>query len=143
MIDFEFCIKIVLEKEGGYVNDPDDKGGETKFGISKRAFPNLDIANLTIEQAKAIYKKHYWDAINAESIKEELRLTAFDMAVNAGISTAKMILKMANNLSEYTAKRIDHYKYLTKVRPKSIKYLNGWITRARSIELITKKALQK
>ena len=48
---FEEAVKSVLKHEGGYVNDPKDPGGETNFGISKRAFPDLDIKNLTEEDA--------------------------------------------------------------------------------------------
>ena len=51
---FEEIIEIVLEHEGGYVNDPDDAGGETKYGIAKRWYPDVDIKNLTKEQAKKI-----------------------------------------------------------------------------------------
>ena len=51
---FYEIIEGVIEKEGGYVNDPDDPGGETKYGISKKAFPKEDIKNLTIVRAKDI-----------------------------------------------------------------------------------------
>jgi len=57
--NFERCIAFVLRHEGGYVNDPRDPGGETKYGISKRAYPGLDIKNLTEEQAKEIYRQDY------------------------------------------------------------------------------------
>ena len=49
---FDKIIEVVLEHEGGYVNDPDDAGGETKYGIAKRWYPSVDIKNLTKEQAK-------------------------------------------------------------------------------------------
>ena len=42
-VTFEEIIEVVLEHEGGYVNDPKDPGGETKYGVSKRAYPNEDI----------------------------------------------------------------------------------------------------
>ena len=57
---FDDIIEIVLEHEGGYVNDPDDPGGETNFGIAKRSHPDVDIANLTKEDAKIIYYQDYW-----------------------------------------------------------------------------------
>ena len=57
---FDILVKKVLKHEGGYVNDPSDPGGETKYGISKRAFPDLDIKNLTEEQAILIYYDEYW-----------------------------------------------------------------------------------
>ena len=57
MKNFEEIIEQVLEHEGGYVKDPKDLGGETKYGITKRFYPDVDIKNLTIEQAVEIYKK--------------------------------------------------------------------------------------
>lgn len=58
--DYLTVFDRVIKSEGGYINDPQDPGGETKFGISKRQYPDLDIANLTREQAKAIYFNDYW-----------------------------------------------------------------------------------
>lgn len=52
---FEHAVSFVLAHEGGYSDDPDDDGGETKFGISKRSYPHVDVDALTIEQAKVIY----------------------------------------------------------------------------------------
>ena len=57
MAHFERAIDKTLAWEGGYVNDPKDPGGETKYGISKRAHPDVDIKNLSREKACAIYKK--------------------------------------------------------------------------------------
>ena len=54
-MEFSDAVKIVLKHEGGYVDDPVDPGGETKYGISKKAYPFLDIKNLTIKQASDIY----------------------------------------------------------------------------------------
>ena len=61
---FEEIIEIVLEHEGGYVNDPDDAGGETKYGIAKRWYPDVDIKNLTKEQAKKYIIKIIGDVEN-------------------------------------------------------------------------------
>ena len=63
---FEDCIDKVLEHEGGYVNDPNDLGGETNFGVSKKAYPDLDIKNLTRDEAKEIYRKDYWERYKIE-----------------------------------------------------------------------------
>jgi lysozyme family protein len=53
----------ILAVEGGYVNNPADPGGETKYGISKRAYPNIDIAKLTLDQALNIYYNAYWQPL--------------------------------------------------------------------------------
>ena len=55
MTTFNEIIEKILEHEGGYVDDPLDAGGETNFGITKKFYPNVDIKNLTEEQAKKIY----------------------------------------------------------------------------------------
>lgn len=94
-MNFDKAFEIIIGHEGGYVNDSRDPGGETKYGISKRAYPNVDIKNLTLDQAKLIYKRDYWDAVDAESIPGVARLMVFDCAVNCGVTTAKKILQRA------------------------------------------------
>jgi len=59
MANFNQALKKTLVFEGGYVNDPDDPGGETNFGISKRAYPDLDIPNITDRQVRNIYWRDY------------------------------------------------------------------------------------
>ncbi|WP_185954300.1 glycoside hydrolase family 108 protein [Balnearium lithotrophicum] len=86
--------------EGGYVNDKDDPGSETKFGISKKQYPNLDIKSLTKEQAKEIYWKDYWlkaKCPDLEAYHPKLAIYHFDTAVNTGIRTAGKILQRAIN----------------------------------------------
>lgn len=92
---FDACVEIVMAEEvgieqykkgsSGYVYDPFDPGGETKWGISKRYNPEVDIKNLTKEEAKAIYKQKYWDIFNGDKIKSYgLALLLFDSTVNPG-----------------------------------------------------------
>lgn len=94
-MNFDRAFEIIIGHEGGYVNDHRDPGGETKYGISKRAYPAVDIYNLTLNQAKTIYKRDYWDAVDAESIPGAARLMVFDCAVNCGVTTAKKLLQRA------------------------------------------------
>lgn len=84
MSSFDDAFNVVVSSEGGYVNDPKDPGGETKFGISKRSYPKVDIKNLTLGQAKAIYKRDYWDKVNGDALPHEVGLIVFDAAVNSG-----------------------------------------------------------
>jgi lysozyme family protein len=85
-MDFKKCVGIVIEREGGdkVVNDPDDPGGLTRFGISKASYPELDIANLTREDAERIYRRDYWDKLRCDELPETIRLFLFDSAVNQG-----------------------------------------------------------
>ena len=94
---FEEIIDIVLEHEGGYVNDPDDAGGETNYGIAKRWYPNVDIKNLTKEEAKKIYHMDYWNPAKCNEVPKHLRHIYFDMCVNFGRSGAVKVLQQAAN----------------------------------------------
>ncbi len=78
--NWEKAISFVLKWEGGYSNDPYDSGGETKYGISKRSYPNLDIKNLTLEQAKEIYKRNYWDKIDGDNLPYPRDIIMMDTA---------------------------------------------------------------
>ncbi|AZQ10143.1 glycoside hydrolase family 108 protein [Shewanella khirikhana] len=97
----EFCLAVyfILKMEGGllanggYVNDPKDPGGETKFGISKRAFPALDIAALSIDDAVRIYHRSYWNAAHCQEWSAPLALYMLDAAVQHGAVTAIRLLQ--------------------------------------------------
>tara|TARA_Y100000310_G_scaffold9215_1_gene9655 strand:+ start:7194 stop:7676 length:483 start_codon:yes stop_codon:yes gene_type:complete len=96
-IKFEEIIELVLEHEGGYVNDPDDAGGETNFGIAKRFNPDIDIKNLTKEDAKEIYYNKYWLPAKVPQVPDKLKHIYFDMVVNFGRSGAVKVLQRASN----------------------------------------------
>jgi len=95
---FEKSFLFILKWEGGYVNDPDDPGGETKYGLSKRQYPNLDIKNLTVEQAKDIYYKDYWlkgKCDKLELFSNKLAFIHFNYCVNTGIKRASKFLQQS------------------------------------------------
>ena len=83
---YDQAFKIVIGHEGGYVNDLKDPGGETKYGISRRAYPLEDIKSLTLDRAKELYKRDYWDKVRADNLPKQVRLAVFDAAVNSGVS---------------------------------------------------------
>ncbi len=85
---FEACFDRLIGHEGGYVNDRRDPGGETKYGISKRSYPTVDIAGLSLEHAKTIYKRDYWDRMGCDDLQAALRFHLFDAAVNSGPGNA-------------------------------------------------------
>jgi lysozyme family protein len=99
MSAFDFAVEIVLQNEGGYVNHPSDPGGETKYGITKRQYPDLDIANLTVEHAKEIYKQDYWDAISGDRLPPRVAALVFDCAVNQGPKRAIKFMQTALGVS--------------------------------------------
>lgn len=154
MANFDMAIGKILQHEGGYVNDPADPGGETNFGISKRNFPNVDIRNLTVDQAKEIYRTNYWNRVMGDQIQDdELALNVFDFAVNAGTGTSARIIQkivgagvdgvIGNNtisainrfdprvaVKEFQKGRILHYVDLVKNNTSLLRFLSGWINRS-------------
>ena len=145
---FRAALAFVLRHEGGYVNDPDDPGGETKYGISKRAHPDLDIKNLTETQAGEIYRRAYWDACG---------LDIFDAAVNLGPLQAKKLAQKAAGAAadgiwgpktraafaartdEALVEMLCHYRRqcyqdIVRRRPASQKYLKGWLRRVDDLQ---------
>lgn len=92
-MNFERAVRIILELEGVYVNDANDPGGETKYGISKRSYPELNIADLTEQQAIDIYHRDYWQKCRCDSLPNGLDLLVFDAAVNQGVSAAIRMLQ--------------------------------------------------
>ncbi len=97
---FDDAIDRILGHEGGYVNDPADPGGETKWGISKRSYPDVDVAALTRDGAKAIYRRDFWDRIGADSLPASVRYQVLDFAVNSGIETAVRYLQRALGVAD-------------------------------------------
>ena len=155
-MNFDKAVEVVLKHEGGYVNDPVDPGGETNMGISKRAYPYLNIKELTKKDARDIYFKDYWLKAKCSKLPEELRMIYFDMVVNMGRSRAVKILQKAitakgvktavdggigpqtisnalksglepDRLRSY---RVKYYADLIGRKPKLEKYWFGWYRRA-------------
>ena len=100
MTAFDIAINRLLGNEGGYVNDPNDPGGETKWGISKRSYPNLDIASLTRDQAISIYRTDFWDKIDGDAMPPGVGFQLLDFAVNSGIQTAIRALQRALGVAD-------------------------------------------
>ena len=158
---FENLIGMILNHEGGYVNDPVDPGGETKYGISKRTYPYLDIKNLTIEQAKDIYYRDWWLRLRCNEIQDDrIAQKLLDTCINVGAMTGVRILQRAlcdvgqpvsidgligpqtigaanraDSVQLLAAMRYHqtmHYKRLIERNPKLAKFERGWMARANS-----------
>ena len=94
---FESAFERTLALEGGYSDDPNDPGGETRWGISKRAYPGEDIKRLTVEQAKAIYWRDYWNRLRCGDMRGDVAAELFDTAVNMGTGVAAFLAQEACN----------------------------------------------
>lgn len=151
MADFNLAIPIILENEGGYVNNPNDPGGETKYGISKRSYPNLDIKNLTRDEAIAIYLRDFWmfSGVNDQRVATKI----FDFYVNEkhdGIKVLQRVLRVVADggwgpntlaavntaipdllLQNYREALCQHYQDIVDANPKEQEFLAGWLVRAK------------
>jgi lysozyme family protein len=87
-VSFARAVAYVLQAEGGLVDNPKDPGGLTAYGISQRAYPNEDIANMTPERAAQLYSADYWDPIRGDQLPDPLGVALLDFAVNSGVPTA-------------------------------------------------------
>jgi lysozyme family protein len=157
---FEHAIGKVLGHEGGYVNDASDRGGETKYGISKRTYPDLDIKSLTREQAKAIYRRDFWERYKYCQIGDQvISAKLLDLSINMGPNSAHRLLQRAlkaNGCSDIkedgiigrmtlaAVNRVDasallaairseaagYYRLIVASKPDQNKFLQGWLNRA-------------
>lgn len=145
--EFQRCIQFVLEQEcrrqkdgtldDGYVNDPHDPGGETKYGISHRAYPKLDIKSLTLANALAIYYRDYW--YTAKSTPFPLNVCVLDCAVNEGTKIATQFLQVVGgDYNKYIQQRVEHYNALLHGKfldnPNRMSYQKSWYTRLNNLK---------
>ena len=92
---FTRAVERVLTDEGGYSRNPRDPGGETRFGISRREYPQVDIAALTRSGAIAIYYRDWWDRYHYSDLPGAIGTKLFDLAVNIGPEHAARCLQRA------------------------------------------------
>jgi len=124
--NFEQGVTLILELEGGGAvsRDADDPGGTTKWGISQRAYPTLKVDELTMEQARDIYRCDYWAKSGCDELPYPLDLCVFDCAVNQGVGRARQFLRDNPSWEAYLLRRLAHYKTLG-----NRKFFVGWINR--------------
>ena len=125
MNDFDKAVKFTLKWEGGYSNDPNDPGGETKYGISKRSYPELDISKLTLKQAKEIYYQNYWLKAGCDGLPYPFDIIVFDTSVNMGKRRALEFLNAYNDWKDYLLLRLYTYSKFKQAKL----YFRGWANR--------------
>lgn len=155
---FEKAFEYVIENEGGYVHDPQDSGGETKYGISKRSYPSLNIKELTLEDAKEIYHRDFWLKGKFEEITDiNVAIKLFDLSVNVGMTQSNRLIQRALRsvgevvtedgiigpitlaavnksptrelLAALKSEAAGYYRLLAQANPGQKKFLNGWLNR--------------
>jgi len=100
MTYFDTCFDKLISHEGNYVNDPRDPGGETRYGVSKRSYPHLDIKNLTLDAARGLYRRDFWDRAQCDKLPPGVAFDLFDCAVNSGIGQAVRFLQRAVGVAD-------------------------------------------
>ncbi len=142
---FKKSLDFVLLSEGGYVNHPNDAGGETNFGITKKVYdmyrksknlPAQSVKNISNEEVEEIYYKKYYIASGADKISDDkLALIHFDTAVNMGVSRAGSFLTLSRgNTDKYLKLRKDKYIEFSKRNPAQKVFLQGWLNRLCRLE---------
>lgn len=154
---FETAIIFVLGEEGGYVDDPSDKGGATHFGISQRAYPDLDIKSLTVEQAAAIYYQDYWLPCQCDQLPAATGVMVFGTAVNMGKRAAIRFLQQSLKVkvdgilgpvtlraahletpltyaSDYLSRRARRYHVIAYQDESQRRFLRGWLKRTYELQ---------
>lgn len=156
---FSRLIRVLLEREGGYVNDPDDTGGETKYGISRKSYPDLDIKGLSREDATAIYYRDFWLPHPWRDLPGPLAERTFLLAAHAGYGTAARVLQRAlrsstgfplrddgqvgprtkhlsrranvdATVAAFRSEQAGHYRVLFASGKASLRFRRGWLLRA-------------
>lgn len=121
MSHFQKVVERTLGYEGGYSNDPNDSGGKTRWGISQRAFPTIDIENLTRERAIEIYKEAFWDPLKLDQVKDiDVAAEIFDTNVNSPNKVAARIAQRCLNACG------ENLKVDGVICPATLAALNQW-----------------
>ena len=127
---FDKLIGWTIDREGRTCDTvPGDTGGQTKFGISKQSYPNVDIPNLTEDQAKDIYFRDYWKPLNCDTHDDKMALAIFDSAVNCGVGTVRLWLPNCQTWGDVLWQRLRRYVNIVQKNPTQQKFFLGWVIR--------------
>lgn len=126
--DFDYCVNFVIDSLEGGDALVHDTGGKTRFGISSRSHPTINIDNLTRQAAIDIYREEYWLPAGCEMMRWPFNLIVFDAAVNEGVSAAVKMRLACYNWAEMLMERVKHYAEISEL-PDHGRYFRGWINR--------------
>lgn len=134
--DFNGTMDFIFSHEGGYKAHDGNTTNPVNFGINQKAHPEVNVKNLTKDQATQIYKKQYWEAIGGDKLAPDVALMAMDAAVNQGVDFAKKIIKDADgDVNAMAQMRRDKYDALVKANPSLYgSNAKGWANRVNDAE---------
>lgn len=139
---FQNALNFVLPHEGGYANIKQDRGGPTKFGVTKNTLEGYlgkkvsedDVENMDIDLAKKIYKEKFWDAIDGDKLDPKIAMLAFDTAVGSGVGKAKeMLSKYGDDPAQFLAAKKQWMKDIVKRDPSQKIFDKGWQNRMNNL----------
>jgi len=126
---FEAAVARVLKHEGGYNANDGNTGAPVNFGINQKANPDIDVKNITREDAVKLYRERYWNAINGDSLPPALQATALDAAVNQGPANAKKWIEQSGgDPAKFNDLRRAHYEKLLE-QPENARFRKAWMGR--------------
>ena len=136
---FKKALKFVLKWEGGYVNNPYDKGGATNKGITQYTYngwlkshglASRDVRYITDSEVEEIYYKNYWKRAGCDKMSPQFAILAFDTAVNMGLARINQFMKAAQwkYPEKFIAAREAKYKEFAQYGNQKI-FLQGWLNR--------------
>ena len=136
-VNVETLIGDIIRREGGYVDDPSDLGGATKYGITlatlqaARGRPTTkdDVRALTEDEARAIYRAEYASPFAAYAQDPELYALLVDSAVQHGVGRAKEWIAHAPTYAQFLRRRIEFYGEIITARPANARFAKGWMRR--------------
>jgi hypothetical protein len=140
--NFQHALNFILPHEGGYVNDKADRGGPTKYGVTKNTLEGYlgkkvsteDVQNMPLDLAKQIYKEQYWDKIGGDKLDPKIAMLAFDTAVGSGVGKAKqMLAKYGDDPEKFLEAKKQWMKDIVGRDPSQKKFDKGWQNRMNNL----------
>ncbi len=136
---FKKALQFVLNREGGYVNNPNDKGGATNKGITQNTYnaylqskglSRKDVRNITQAEVEDIYYTRYWKTAGCDKMSPVFAVICFDTAVNMGVGRVKPFLQACQYTDPdvFILERIRKYNEFAKVASQR-GFLHGWLNR--------------
>lgn len=142
---FNELMKHVYKTEGGFVDNPKDRGGRTNKGVTQRTFdaynkkhglPLKDVKDISYDESDKIYYEEYWKASGADKIKDKnLAYMHFDSAINHGVGRAKKFLEQSGgDFDKYYQARKTFYDDIVRGDKTQAEFYQGWMNRINRID---------
>ncbi len=136
---FDKMSEYILSQEGGYVNDPADRGGETNKGITKATYddyrrrkglPIRNVREITAQEIKDIHYEFFTQCGADKIDNPQMALMVFDVAIGSGVARAKKMFKESGgDINKFEKLRRDFYKNIVKNNPTQNRFIKGWNNR--------------